>query len=376
MDPARRGGGVTGGRRGAPGAALGAAFGLLLGVAAGAAVGAAAPAQLGAQPAGAPAVVAAAGAPAAAARAPLPASPNPASPNPASALPASTLAVRAGGAWRTWWRSDRAPARWAAAEPAVAGAVRWRAAAPGVETGVLTLAGRGEAWRTEVVLVRLDPRRCRLRLHALVGADGRAHPWRVDSAPPEAAVALNAGQFTAGGPWGWVVHEGAEWRAPGRGPLAPAVVVDTAGAVRLVPADSVDAVRAAGGVREAFQSYPALLAGDGELPAALAAPGRGVDVGHRDARLALGTLADGRVLVALTRFGGLGGALDALPFVPTVPEMAALLGALGARRAVLLDGGISGQLLVRDGAAGGTGDRTRAWRGLRPVPLGLVAVPR
>jgi hypothetical protein len=46
------------------------------------------------------------------------------------------------------------------------------------------------------------------------------------------------------------------------------------------------------------------------------------------------------------------------------------MGALGARRAVLLDGGISGQLMVREGGA------ARAWAGLRDVPLGLVAVPR
>ena len=50
----------------------------------------------------------------------------------------------------------------------------------------------------------------------------------------------------------------------------------------------------------------------------------------------------------------------------TVPEMAALMGALGARDAMLLDGGISGQLLVRDGR------RTHAWTGLRKVPLGIV----
>jgi hypothetical protein len=295
---------------------------------------------------------------------------SPAPPAAVAALPRSTLAVRAGGAWRTWWRSDSAPGAWTAADARVTGGVRWRPVAAGVEAGALTLAGAGEAWRTEVVLLRVDPRRAAFRLAALVGGDGRARPWRVDDAPAGALAALNAGQFTAGGPWGWVVHEGVEWRPPGRGPLAPAVVVDSAGAVRLVPADSVAAVRAAGGVREAFQSYPALLVGDGELPAPLQAPGRGVDLGHRDARLAIGTLADGRVLVALTRFGALGGALDALPFGPTVPEMAALVGALGARRAVLLDGGISGQLLVRERG------RSRAWRGLRPVPLGLVVVPR
>jgi len=43
------------------------------------------------------------------------------------------------------------------------------------------------------------------------------------------------------------------------------------------------------------------------------------------------------------------------------------MGALGARDAVLLDGGISAQLLVRD--AQGT---ARRWPGLRRVPLGLV----
>jgi hypothetical protein len=290
-----------------------------------------------------------------------------------AALPSSALGVRDGAAWRVWWRAERAPTRWdagAVRAAGLAGAVRWRASAPGVERATLALSGSGEAWRTDLVLVRVDPRRAALRLHAQRDADGRVRAWRVDDAPAGAAVAFNAGQFDGGGPWGWVVHEGAEWRRPGRGPLAPAVVVDTAGRVRLVPADSLDAVRAGGAVREAFQSYPALLLGDGEVPEALRAPGRGVDLAHRDARLALGVLPDGRVLLALTRFGALAGALDALPFGPTVPEMAGLLGALGARQAVLLDGGMSGQLLVREGG------RTRAWRGVRPVPLGVTVVPR
>jgi exopolysaccharide biosynthesis protein len=93
-------------------------------------------------------------------------------------------------------------------------------------------------------------------------------------------------------------------------------------------------------------------------------------VGHRDARLALGRLPDGRLIVALTRFDALGGALGEVPFGPTVPEMAALMGALGCTDAVLLDGGISAQMLVRDslGAA-------HEWRGIRRVPLALVAFP-
>ena len=53
------------------------------------------------------------------------------------------------------------------------------------------------------------------------------------------------------------------------------------------------------------------------------------------------------MIVALTRFDALGGALGRVPFGLTSPEMAAVMGALGCRQALLLDGGISGQLLVR-----------------------------
>jgi exopolysaccharide biosynthesis protein len=96
-----------------------------------------------------------------------------------------------------------------------------------------------------------------------------------------------------------------------------------------------------------------------------------VNLRHRDARWAIGLLRDGRVLVAMTRFEALGGALSNLPFGLTTPEMAAVMGALGASRAVLLDGGISSQLLVRD-----TTGNARAWRGIRQVPLGLVVTRR
>jgi len=64
-----------------------------------------------------------------------------------------------------------------------------------------------------------------------------------------------------------------------------------------------------------------------------------------------------------------GGVLANLPFGLTTPEMAAVMGALGARRAVLLGGGISCQLLLREGAV------THTWPGWRRVPLGLVAIP-
>jgi exopolysaccharide biosynthesis protein len=76
------------------------------------------------------------------------------------------------------------------------------------------------------------------------------------------------------------------------------------------------------------------------------------------------------LLIVLTRFDGLGESLGSIPFGPTIPEFAALMGALGARQAVALDGGISGQMLIRDA------EGTRAWRGLRKVPMALVVLPK
>lgn len=312
------------------------------------------------------------------------------------------------GAPRAWWRADRPVARWAAALPAVVGAVRWERVRPGVEVAELTLAaGTGNggtlalrpasqtAWATvrggavpvRVVLARLDPGALRFRFAVAERPDGSGGPWRIDSARADAAVALNAGQFTDDGPWGWLVHRGQERQAPGRGALAGALVVDTAGRARVLGTDSVAVLSAATragdrSVALAVQSYPTLLDGDGAVPPALRPGGTAaIDLAHRDARLAVGELRDGRLLVALTRFdalgsdgpgdGALGGALARVPVGLTVPEAAALMGALGARRAVLLDGGLSAQLLVRDVAGA-----ARRWPGLRSVPLGLVVVPR
>lgn len=288
----------------------------------------------------------------------------------AQGLPNSTLSVERGGAWVTWWRSEQAPARWNAPLPALAGAVRWRAVRPGMERAEVRIAASGEARRLRVVLVRADPRRLRFSLQRATRMEGLLPGWTVDSLPDQAVLALNAGQFSGGHPWGWVVRDGREEQPPGHGPLSMSFVVDGGGGVRLVAADEIPAVRARGGIAAAFQTYPALLV-DGAVPAALQAAGRGVDVAHRDSRLALGLLPHGRILIALTRFDALRGAADGLPVGPTTPEMAALMGALGCRRAVLLDGGISGQLLVRPSSGAPV-----AWRAWRRVPLGLVAVPR
>ena len=276
------------------------------------------------------------------------------------------LAVRGPGGWETWWRQEAAPARWNGEAP-LAARVAWRPGTSGIEWGELRLRGASEAWRTRVVLVRFDPRRLDL---SLATAFTRDKGWTVADADSGAALALDAGQFRHSLPWGWVVSQGNEVLAPEYAPLAGAVVVDSNGGVRIVAPDRVAPERERGTAREAFQSYPLLLQ-DGVIPLPLREAGMGVDLSHRDARLALGTLADGRVVVALTRFDALGESLGRVPLGLTTPEMAAVMGGLGCRHALLLDGGISGQLMVRraDGSV-------RSWPGTRSVPLGLVGRAR
>lgn len=282
----------------------------------------------------------------------------------------SVLAVWDGTAWRRWWADTGAPERWSAPHPAVARAVDWRTAQQGLEVGTVRFAGASVASRFNVVLLRLDPQQVRLQLGTNRSPGGRTLPWRVDHLPDAAAFAVNAGMFDSSGPWGWLVLDGAERQPPGVGPLSSAVVVDTAGAVRIVAAPHIAATRARGTTRWAVQSYPTALAG-GEVPAQLRPGGKGVDREHRDTRLAIATLRDGRLLVALTRFDGLGttlgDALGAVPLGPTLPEMTAVLGALGARDAVFLDGGLSAQMAVRHADS-----HVEAWEGMRGVPLWLA----
>jgi exopolysaccharide biosynthesis protein len=109
-----------------------------------------------------------------------------------------------------------------------------------------------------------------------------------------------------------------------------------------------------------------LLVGDGAVPVALR--DGAINGTHRDARLALGLDRQGRLLVAMTRLDVPIPGADRIPFGLTVPEMAAVMGALGARHAVLLDGGLSAQVTISDSTG-----QARAWKGLRRVPLALVA---
>jgi uncharacterized protein YigE (DUF2233 family) len=276
------------------------------------------------------------------------------------------LAVRDGPDWVTWWRHDGDATRWDGEAP-LADRMSWRPGAAGLEWGELQLRGAAEAWRTRLVVVRLDPGKLDF---SLVPAFTRHVNWTVADADSGALLALDAGQFRGRLPWGWVVTKGREILPAEYAPLAGAVVVDTSGTVRIVHPDSVVAERERGSAQEAFQSYPMLLM-DGAVPLALRKAAAGVDLRHRDARLGLGTLEDGRIILALTRFDALGPTLGRVPFGLTTLEMAAVMGGLGARHALMLDGGISSQLMLRDA----DGAR-RSWPGSRAVPLGLEARSR
>lgn len=276
------------------------------------------------------------------------------------------LAIERAGTWREFWRSDRAPTRWAAADSAVASALDWHAASDGIEWASLSIRCGAPAFRVHLIVTRLDPRRLRFALVLDQSRTDLKPAWTLDRAPPDARFAVNAGQFGTSLPWGWLMRDGRLALEPGHGPLSSAIAIDAGGAVTWAHGGAVPA-----GVRPGigFQSFPTLLAGDGRVPAALRTRGSGVSLTHRDARLALGSLRDGRLLVVLTRFGAFGAQAEFVPWGPTTPEMAAILGALGARDAMLLDGGISAQMMIRDT---GRAEPLR-WRGLRAVPLALIA---
>ena len=247
----------------------------------------------------------------------------------------------------------------------VLGMAEWQPVREGVWYRETQMAVTGPLAVVRAVAVRIDPRAASFSLDSPTGDP----TWTIDDIGDAGVVAFNAGQFRSWGSWGWVVRDGVELQPPGDGSVVMAFVVDSAGVPSLVEPSELAAKR--GHVRLAFQSYPALLVGDGVLPRELGAPGRGVDLEHRDSRLALGLRGDGSIIVVLTRFTPLGsGVGGTLPYGPTVPEMAAYMRSLGCRRAVLLDGGVSGQLALR--SRDGT---LRRWANWRSVPLGLVVIP-
>ena len=137
----------------------------------------------------------------------------------------ATLAVGETGGWVTWWRGRAVPHRWDGEAP-LGDQVAWRPGAAGVEWGELRLRGTSEAWRTRVIVVRLDPSKVDLSLATAFTVN---ESWTVSDADSGAVLALDAGQFRHQLPWGWVVSQGREVLAPEYAPLAGAAVVDASG---------------------------------------------------------------------------------------------------------------------------------------------------
>jgi uncharacterized protein YigE (DUF2233 family) len=247
--------------------------------------------------------------------------------------------------------------------------VAWHSSQPGITLSESRFSKEGVLSSVNVIVVRIDPRALNLRLESATADYGLRATWTIDRMPADAIAAFNAGQFIGGIPWGWLVVDGVEQKAPGTGSLAMSFVIDRTGRAQLVTPAELPAIRDQ--AQFAFQSYPMLLAGDGEMPWELLAAGRGIDLTHRDSRLAIGITRSGEVIVALTRFAIVGYVAGSLPWGPTVPEMALFMRGLGADRAMMLDGGISSQLAVRgaDGVA-------KRWANWRPVPLAVIASRR
>lgn len=239
-------------------------------------------------------------------------------------------------------------------------ALTWISVQPGLERTTLVLRAGALGASVDAVIVRVDPSRFRFALDWRTEQNGMTGTWTVDSAPAAAALAVNAGQFRETGPWGWLVMHGEEERVAARAPLAESVRVDSAGGLHWSDR---------GPALFGFQSYP-LLVREHVVPSRLRDP-RYVDMDHRDARLIMAERDDGTLLFVLTRFGSLGQVAQRVPIGLTTPESLMLVWALGVRNALMLDGGTSGQLVVRDRAGVAT-----SWPGLRRVPLALYAVPR
>ena len=254
--------------------------------------------------------------------------------------------------------------RGGAGETMPPGPIAWDQADGDVARASFEVQADPHLWHTRVVAVRVDPAAFRFRVRGRVVDEAPA--WSVARAPASATLAVNLGIHSGIVPWGWTVVGGREVRPPGVGPLSTALAWDGRGQLHWLTPAEIPAVRSSGQIVEAFQSYPTLLDNTG-IPFPLVTEGHGVDISHRDGRLAIGLTDDRQLVVAITRFYALGDRGPALLMGLTLAEMAGVMRRLGCRRAGSRDGGISAQLMVRERG------RQRIWRGWRAVPFGLVA---
>lgn len=260
------------------------------------------------------------------------------------------------------------PVRDSPSDARLARSLAWRTIQPGMQSATIDLAAGAFRIPVQAIVVRVAPAQFRFSLARVTDDNGMTGRWTIDSAGANVVLAMNAGQFKETGPWGWLVLQGEERRSPLRAPLAVGIRIDTSGRIRWVPPTHEPSFRDDRTTAFAFQSFPLLLY-DHRVPPTLGDRSL-MDLAHRDARLIMAESADGALLFVLTRYA-LSPMVERVPIGLTTPEALVLIAALGARHAVMLDGGISAQLLLRDA----TGGEAR-WRGLRKVPLALVAERR
>jgi len=229
----------------------------------------------------------------------------------------------------------------------------WRDAAAGLALGELRFRRPPNPLEVSVFLARVDPAAWRFRVW------GRPDfaPGSVAELATEAglSLAMNASYFSAEGPLGLVVGDGAVRGREGANRAAH-FLVPVGGAPRIVNAKKPTLPR----LEQGFQGFPAIMSG-GRTFAYLRYGGRGFDVWSVDRRSAGCILADGRVVLLATDTVTNGLSLD---------ELATVLGGVGCVDAMAFDGGSSTGLALHVGA------ERRTIANIEPVPVIMGVEPR
>ena len=216
---------------------------------------------------------------------------------------------------------------WSAPDNDIRGAITWKRAAEGLRVGKLALGRDYGVSEFSMVLLEVDPDAVEMTVNY---SEERQYcgQWLQN-------LGLNAcinGSLFASKPLGLVIHDGKIEVTRHRRMLGY-LVAPKEGRPRVLIGKSF----AAGDIREAVQSFPALIK-DGEiLESVNGKPSRrdrfDSDVAAR--RTVVGEDGQGHLLFAVT---------DTLTGGLSFSELATLLGALGWQQAVCLDGGASSQL--------------------------------
>ena len=228
---------------------------------------------------------------------------------------------------RRFTGDELARAAWPGPDAGISGAITWKQAAPGMRMGKLVLGREYGVSEFSLVLLEIDPDLVEMTVHY---SEERRYcgQWLRN-------LGLNAcinGSLFASKPLGLVIHDGKIEVTRHRRMLGY-LVAPKDGRPRVLVGKSF----AAGDIREAVQSFPALIR-DGEILDSVrgTSPRRDrfdSDVAAR--RTVVGEDDKGHLLFAVT---------DTLTGGLSFSELATLLGALGWKQAVCLDGGASAQL--------------------------------